>query len=320
MKIPLSLSVYEHAARFINKTPWEVSRNVNLIWKAHRKAYELYRHSPVVIGIDIYNVEAEAYGCKVQQPKGIGIPAITQPLFSSLNETLKIRPLDPSKAGRIPLIIEAGKRLKNEFPEADVRVPISGPFSIAQNLLGLNQLMFDVAMCPDRVCEFLHRLVEGQIIFSQAVMDAGLDIAFFESAAAPPLLSPRQFHDIELPPLKRIIQKVGEIAGHPIPCIIGGDTEPIIPEMLETGTDFLICPAETNQKAFLNKMRDHPEVKVRVNLIPRIYTQGTKEEILAEIDKVINLSAGRPNILLGTGAIPYETPPKNILLIKDYVS
>jgi hypothetical protein len=35
---------------------------------------------------------------------------------------------------------------------------------------------------------------------------------------------------------------------------------------------------------------------------------------------VIALAAGRPNILLGTGAVPYETPPGNILLIKEYVS
>lgn len=160
--------------------------------------------------------------------------------------------------------------------------------------------MVDVALLPDKVREFLERLVEGQLIFSQVVIDAGLDIAFFESAAAPPLLSPKQFREIELPPLKRMIQKVGEIAGHAVPCIIGGDTEPIILEMLETGTDFLICPAETNRIAFVSKMKAHPEVKIRVNLNPRLYTYGTKKEILADVDKVIKLAAGKPNILLGT--------------------
>lgn len=320
MKIPLSLSVYEHAARFINKTPSEVSLDGHLIWQAHREAYKFYNHFPVVVGIDIYNLEAEAYGCEIQVPDGIGIPAITQPLFSSLDEALAIKPFDPRTAGRIPHIIEAGRRLKEEFPDADVRVPVSGPFSIAQNVLGLNQVMFDVAASPDKVREFLHKLVVGQIIFSQAVIDAGLDVAFFESAAAPPLLSPRHFRDIELPALKSAIQQVEQVAGHPVPCVIGGDTEPIIPEMLETGTDFLICPSETNRVAFLNRMKAHPEIRVRVNLDTRLYTYGTKEEIIAEVDKVIELAAGKPNILLGTGAIPYETPPEILLFIKDYVS
>ncbi len=321
LKIQLSLSVYEHAARFVNRSPWEVSRDASLIWRAHREAYRLYRHFPVVIGIDIYNLEAEAYGCEVRNPGGNGIPAIEEPLFSSIDEALsRIKPFNPRTDGRIPVVIQAGERIKDEFPEADVRIPVSGPFSVAQNLLGLDQLLVEVIAHPDKVREFLHRLVDNQIIFCQAVVDAGLDVAFFESAAAPPLLSPNHFRQIELPPLKRAIHEVSRIVSHPVPCIIGGDTEPIIPEMLETGTDFLICPSETNRKAFLAKMREYPDVKVRVNLDPRIYTYGTKEEILAEVDEVIELAADRPNILLGTGAIPYETPPENILLIRDYVN
>ena len=36
-----------------------------------------------------------------------------------------------------------------------------------------------------------------------------------------------------------------------LPCIIGGDTAPIVEDLLTTGTDFLICPAETDREAFL---------------------------------------------------------------------
>jgi len=107
-------------------------------------------------------------------------------------------------------------------------------------------------------------------------------------------------------------------AGQALPCIIGGDTEPIIEAMMETETGFLICPAETDRVKFLQKMRAYPEVKVRVNLDPRLYTFGTQAEILADADKVIALAQRQPNVLLGTGAIPYETPPENLLLLKEY--
>jgi uroporphyrinogen decarboxylase len=319
MKIPLSLSVYEHAARLIGRTPWEVSRDEQLMWQAHREAYRLYHHFPITIGIDIYNLEAEAYGCTVQRPEGAGIPAITCPLFSSLEEALQVRAFDPKSAGRIPLVIAAGRKVKEEFPEADVRIPVSGPFSIAQSLLGLGQLLAEVAQRPALVRELLGKLVEGQVRFSQVVAEAGLDVAFFESAAAPPLLSPMHFRQVELPPLKEAIRRVSDIVGHRVPCIIGGDTVHIIPEMLETGTDFLICPAETDRVAFLQRMEDHPEVKVRVNLHPQVYTEGSRQEIAAEVDRIIELAGGRPNILLGTGAIPYETPPENILFLKQYL-
>lgn len=320
MKIELSLSVYSHAAQFIGKRPWEVSRSLELMVAAHRAAYEVYRHAPVVVGIDIYNLEAEAYGCAVREPEGNGIPAIVEHPFSSAAETVGIRPFDPNRDGRLPAVIEAARRLREAIPEADVRVPLSGPFSIAQNLLGLTALLTETALAPEGVRALLHRLVEGQIAFSRAVKDAGLGVAFFESAAAPPLLSPAQFREVELPPLKEVMGGVADVMGRPVPCIIGGDTCPIIPEMLATGTRFLICPAETDRVRFLERMRAHSEVTVRVNLPTHVYTRGPRERIRAEIDAVCELAAGRANVLLGTGAIPYGTPVENVLFIREYVS
>ncbi|MGM0493196.1 MAG: uroporphyrinogen decarboxylase family protein [Armatimonadota bacterium] len=317
MKIALSLSVYEHAAALIDVTPWGASRDEELCFEAHREAWLLYEHFPVVVGIDIYNLEAEAYGCEVRRPAGTGIPAVTEPIVSSCAEAGALPLLDPS-TGRIPMMIEVGQRLAGEFPEADVRIPVSGPFSVAQSIVGLSGVIMDVALAPEAVRAMLEHLVDGQVRFARAVIEAGLGVAFFESAAAPPLLSPRAFREVEAAPLQRAMHEVGEIADASIPCIIGGDTAPIVPELLATGTGFLICPAETDRNAFLEATADAPEVKVRVNLDPAVYTRGSEAEIIAAIDEVIALAGKRPNLLLGTGAIPYETPPENLLLMKEY--
>jgi len=322
VKIAFSPSVYEHAAFLIGMTPWDVSRDAELIWRAHSTAYEIYRHSPVVVGIDIYNLEAEAYGGTVEQPGGNGIPAITGGIFDSIGEARSLKPFDPETDGRIGMIIEAGKRLVADFPEADVRIPVSGPFSIAVSLLGLGSLLESVAFSPEATAGFLKQLVEGQIRFCRAVVDAGLDVAFFESAAAPPLLSPKHFREVELPALTEAMEQVAEVVSHPVPCIIGGDTEPILDEILSTGTGYIICPAqtETDQTAFMEKFGDRADVKVRINLTPNIVAKGSRKAILEEVDRILELSGGRPNILLGTGAVPYETPKENILLIEEYVN
>jgi uroporphyrinogen decarboxylase len=320
MKIAFSPSVYEHAAFLLKMTPWEVSRNAELLYRAHRTAHQIYQHSPIVVGIDIYNIEAEAYGGVVTQPNGNGIPAITQRLFAAIEETHNLKPFNPKVDGRIPLIIEAGKKLVEEFPDVKVSVPVSGPFSIAVSLRGLNGLLEDVALFPEQVSAFLKRLVEGQVLLSQAAVNAGLNVAFFESAAAPPLLSPKQFREIELPALKEAMTRVGEVAGCAVPCIIGGDTEPILNEILNTGTSYVICPAETDQAAFMAKIPRQSNVQVRINLNPRTVAYGSRADILAEVDRILELADDRPNVLLGTGAVPYETPPENILLIRDYVS
>jgi uroporphyrinogen decarboxylase len=321
MKIAFTPAVYEHAARFVGRTPGEVSRDPELLFQAHRGAYLEYRHRPIAVGIDIYNLEAEAYGAKVDLPGDGATPAIHEPLLRSLDDGLALKPFDPSHDGRIGMVIRVEQRLKQEFPEADVRIPVAGPFSIAFNLRGINNLCEDVGERSAETGSFLWRLAENQESFCQAVATAGLEVAFFESAAAPPMLSPRQFRQVELPALKRILQVAAVSVGHAVPCVMGGNTFPILNDLLSTGTSYLVSNVETNQKAFVESVaRTHPNVNVRVNMDPGIVACPDPQRICREIDRILAFAGSRPNCLLGTGALPFETPPENIRLIKEYLA
>jgi uroporphyrinogen decarboxylase len=321
MKIAFTPAVYEHAARFVGRPPWEVSRDPALLYAAHRGAYLEYRHRPIAVGIDIYNLEAEAYGATIERPDGDGIPAVHVPLLASLKEGIALPPFDPQLDGRIGMVIAVGQRLKREFPQADVRIPVAGPFSIAFNLRGINQLCLDAALQPEDTAKLLWRLADNQTVFCRAVAAAGLDVAFFESAASPPMLSPRQFRELELPALRRILAIAAECVGRPVPCIMGGNTYPILEDLLSTGTSYLVCNVETNQRAFVEAVyRTHAHVKVRVNMDPGIVACHEPSRIYREIDRILALAGGRTNCLLGTGALPLETPPQNIRLIKEYIA
>jgi len=312
-------SVYEHAARVIGKSPWEVSRDVELLSKAHIEAYRLYRHRPVVVGIDIYNLEAEAYGAVVSKAAGNAIPAISEYPCSSVKELLSLKPFDPKTAGRIPMVIEAAKRVSQNCRDADVRIPLSGPFSLAANLVGFENLLCEIHTGPDLVAEALKHLVAGQIEFCKEVVRNGLDIAFFESAATPPMLSPLQFRQIELGALREIMRKTADVVGHPVPCIMGGDTLPILDDILQTGTGYVCCPAKTNQRKFMEKMRAHPEVIVRINMDARAITSKNFLDVEKEVDRVIALTHNRPNICIGTGCLPFEAEPEVVLKTKEYI-
>jgi uroporphyrinogen decarboxylase len=253
--------------------------------------------------------------------EGDAIPAIYQPLLTSLKDGLALQPFDPQRDGRIAMVIAVGRRLKQEFPEADVRIPVAGPFSVAFNLRGINALCQDVVERPADTTRLLLQLAENQAALCRAVAAAGLDVAFFESAAAPPMLSPRQFREVELPALRRIMELAAASVGHPVPCIMGGNTYPILAELLSTGTSYLVSNVETNQPAFVESVaRTHPHVKVRVNMNPGIVACADPDRIYREIDRVLAFAGDRPNCLLGTGALPLETPPENIRLIKSYLA
>jgi uroporphyrinogen-III decarboxylase len=289
------------------------------MFQAHAAAYRLYRHSPIMPGIDIYNLEAEAYGARINRPDGCGIPAVAKPVFDYTEKLLVLRPLDPARNGRVPMQLAVARRLKDTFPEAVIRVPVAGPFSIASNLVGFERLIPDCALEPETAAKALMHLVEGRVAFARGIREAGVDVAFFESAACPPMLSPAKFREVELPALKEIMRRIGAVVGHPIPCIIGGNTTPIVEAMLKTGTGYLACPFETDQAAFMRKVWERTEVCIRLNCDLRIIARGTREQIRAEADRAMTLLRGRPNVTLGTGAVPYETPPENVLYIMDYV-
>ena len=85
---------------------------------------------------------------------------------------------------------------------------------------------------------------------------------------------------------------------------------------LKTGTGYLINPFETDHAAFMRKIWDRTEVRVRVNASPRIMAQGTREQLRAEVARIAAISAGRENVCFGTSALPYETPPENVLYVQ----
>ena len=321
MKIPFTPVIYEHAARFVGRSPWEVSRDAELMFAAHRAAYLEYRQQVIAVAIDIYNLEAEAYGAKVEAGGGDAIPAIREPLLSSIEEGTCLPPFDPRRDGRIAMVLSVAQRLKREFPEADVRVPVSGPFSIAFNLRGINDLCLDAALHPQELAKTLMRLAENQAVLCRAVAEAGLDVAFFESAAAPPILSPRQFHELEMPALQRVLEIAADAVGHAVPCIMGGNTYPVLDDILATGTSYLCCNVETDQAAFVERVfRTHPHVKIRVNLDPAVVACNDPARTYRAIDHVLGIVGPRTNCVMGTGALPLETPPENIRLIREYLS
>ncbi len=311
--------VYEHAAALINRSPWDVSRDPNLLYEAHKAAYETYNHSPIVVGIDIYNLEAEAYGAAVDRPEGNGIPVISRPICASVSEIRKLKPFDPAVDGRISMVLNVAKRLSDEFPNADVRIPVSGPFSIAGNLTGFESLVMESMTSPADVTDALEHLVDGQLQFIKEISNQGLGVSFFESGASPPLVSPDIFTSVILPPVKRLLTDGSKVTGSAIPFIVGGDTIHILDAILSTGTKYIICPAETDQQAFMDKMRCHPDVTVRVNMTPSIVSHGTPDEIRAEVDRIAGLIDGFNNACIGTGPLPYETPVSNVFLIRDYL-
>jgi uroporphyrinogen-III decarboxylase len=278
----------------------------------------MYRHNPVVIGIDIYNLEAEAYGAVVDRPDGAALPVISRRLVRTAADIPRLEPFDPLSDGRIPQILDAAKQLQACHSGADIRIPVSGPFSIASNLVGFETLLCETIEEPEMVRNAMEWLIDGQIAFCQAVASQGLRVALFESAATPPLLPPRSFKKILYPSLEKLAHRVFEITGENIACIIGGDTCPILETLMQAGPGYIICPVETEQSQFMRKMRQFPDAMVRINMQPAVFTVDAKTAI-EEAERVLGIAGQRKNVCIGSSALPFDANPEVVLRVKEYI-
>ena len=309
--MPLCCAIYEHAAACLGETPWRVSRAAELLFRAHAAAYRRYRHTPVVVGIDVYHVEAEADGAVVVDGGGMSVPALPRPPLVEVAQMLALPPRDP-RAGRLPLVLEAGQRLRAAFPEADVRIPVTGPFTLAAMLAGLEPLLEALALEPDTVAAALSALAARQRGWVEAITAAGLGVIVFESAASPPMLSPAQARGITLPALAALLRDVRALSGAGGMLIQGGDIAPIAADFAGLPVAHLLCPAETDQAAFLAGMAARPAVTVRVNMAAGVIAAPSWPPIQRELDRLRALAARHPAATPGTGVVPYATPEENI--------
>lgn len=317
--IDFTPSVYAHAAALIGETPWRVSRDPELLFRAHAEAFRRYEHAPVTVGIDIYNLEAEAYGAIVGEPPGNSIPVISTHPCSGSDDIRALKPFNPEMDGRVPLVIETGKRLVGVFPDADIRIPVSGPVSLAGNLVGFDRLLCDIMDNPQSVSKALDHLARGQVAFIKSILSQGVGIALFESGATPPLLSPTTFKQIEQPVLTSLVTEASHLAGRPVPCIIGGNTLPVLDSILNTGCGYAICPYETDQVSFMQHMKAYPDVMVRINTDPYVFAAGDLPAVHSELDRVLRLAGNRRNVCIGTGALPFETDPNLVHMAKEFI-
>ncbi len=304
--------VYEHAAKFIDRRPWEVSRSADLLVEAHAAAYAVYRHAPVVAGIDVYNVEAEAYGAEVKDAGGNGVPHVSGQLCSSAAELQTLVWPDAEHSGRFPMVVEAAGRLKEKCPGAEVRIPLSGPFSIACALVGFQEIFIELLTRPETVAEGLRHLAAGQVAVCRALAAKGFRVMVFESSASPPLVSPELFRAVLFPALRDMIGGIRSLMNDAPPLILGGDTASVAEELLETGTGYVICPAETDREAFMEVMKRHPSVTVRMNTPARLFASTDREALRAELKHCAEIAGGRPETVLGSGVLPFDADPSMV--------
>jgi uroporphyrinogen decarboxylase len=318
---PLFLpAIYEHKAWFVGSTPSAISRDADLLTRAVLAEFETIGPDALAVGVDVYNVEAEAVGCTVTYYEGndTSIPGIKpgHHIVQVGDDLSQAKLPNPRTDGRMPINLEAVRRVRREVGDNYwLRGAVSGPFSLATNLVGAEDLFM---ACMDQP-EWVHQLLgyAGRIVrsFAQGYIDAGAELIVFDSQASPELLSPEMFEEFVFPGMQDLAAWAAAQGVRDVPLVIGGNTTKIAGLLARTGCNNLLCDftADFDQWAAICR---GARKALRRNLSPRFLQTGTPEEIHAAAVREIARGRDLPGFMMGTAVIPFGTPTENVLAVR----
>jgi uroporphyrinogen decarboxylase len=318
-KIPFIPAIYEHKAALINKTPSEVSRNAELLFEAVLAEYETYKPDLLTVGIDVYNIEPEALGSIIHYSSGIEAPTMETPILNT-KDISDLRIPDPEKDGRMPLILEAARKIVSKLGnDVLIAVGISAPFSLAAGLIGQENLLIRSIEEPEYIEKVLRFCVEVQKKYISAILKTGAEIVLFDSSAAPPMISPNMYEEFILPAAKEMFDFLKNNNAHLLSYIIGGNTYPILNYILSTGANNILCDFNADTGKFLEAVKG-TNITLRKNISPTAILYDSTDELKKQVNEIMDKGKEYKGFILGTAILPYDTPPEKIKLIKSLLN
>jgi [methyl-Co(III) methanol-specific corrinoid protein]:coenzyme M methyltransferase len=290
--------------------------NARMMSDAAASTYRLFGLECGVVPFDLC-VEAEALGCEINvyaHLDDILYPTIKKKLIHNEDEMEISIPSDLAARGRVPLMKEAIALLKDDIGnEVEVGSYVLGPFTLAGQIMELNDLLKLSFKKPDKVSKLLDILADAIIIVAKEYEDAGADyITVREMGATSDVLSPRIFKSLILPYLKKIFTelKVNNVLH------ICGKTNDISVSMLESGAKAI----SVDQKNDVNETRKKigNDALLFGNYDPyNILVTGTPENVRVTVKKCMD--DGVSAVWPGCDIWP-TVPPENIHAMMDEVN
>jgi MtaA/CmuA family methyltransferase len=267
----------------------------------------------VVFDLIGVHAESEAMGSVVKYGDGY-LPMIKEPVIKNYEEDLpKLRTLNPYKDGRLPLILEGIRRLKEL---CDGEIPVEGyvqcPFRHAAMMRGADNLMRDIFKDKENARKLLEIATESLIIWGVAVAQAGADIVLLsDPTSSGDAVSPKQYEEWGLPYTQRVASAIKK-TGVKLLLHMCGDTSDRLEILASTGVEGLSLDAKVDF-GFARETLG-PDYLLIGNVEPTDpLTIGTPETVYEHSKKVIDQAGRNGHFFLSGGClISDEAPLENM--------
>jgi len=320
-RIPFVPAIYEHKGALIGKSPSQICRNADFLYAGLRAELETYDPDLLVVGIDVYNVEAEALGCAVRYfDESNDCPGIVTPILDGPAALSRLGLADPESAGRMPLYLEVAGRLQAEIGHSIIiRGAVTGPYSMAAELIGSEAFVLLTVDDPVFARRLLDFCAGMTVEFGRAFLRRGVEPIIFDSRATPAMASPRIFRSLVEPVYRELIfPELKAAGGRFLPLIIGGNTTPIIGDLIATGATQLLADFPSNLPKCCSEA-ERAGLAIRANVDALLVNRGPASAVRRRAVEMLQAFHAHRGFMLGCGVVAYDGNPEHVHAIRQAI-
>lgn len=276
--------------------------------RAHLASHEMFSFDTLGVGGHIFQ-EAMALGTKVEFLEDGTSKVVNRPLEDKKNlASLEIP--NPKQSPSLSWYLEVLERVVGAISDVPVAGAISGPWTLATTLRGIEQLIMDTMEDPPFVHQLLKFSNEWVKGWGMAVREVGVGVGMGEAVASCHVISPKIYRDFVKPVHTDLFnffkEKKLNISLH-----ICGSIDPILEDVLGTGVRMLSIDSPTSLRRAVELSKK--KVVIMGNVPTRLFSEGSREEMEASVKDCIDTAGKGGFFLLSSGCdIPYNSKKENI--------
>jgi len=314
-RVPVTLLVGPCCARFAGVRLRKFLTDPAASAGAQVAFYERFLPDNVIVVNDVY-LESEALGCELEFPEDELSHVRVRPL-GERGDLVRIRVPDPASSGRLPYYLEVCRRVAQALPGVAMVGTQAGPWNLAVNLRGFQELILDTAREPSFVHDLMRLATETVKIFSDALLAAGISPAMHEASASCSLISPRIYRQF-IQPYHRELREHFRAKRMFLSVHICGWIDPLVEDVLDTGLTPLSIDSPTSLEHVVSLLGDR-RTALMGNVRTSLFAEGTREEMEADVRRCIQAAAARGRFILASGCeIPLNASQDRVAHYFDY--
>jgi len=314
-RVPVSLPNFLVTARLMDTQDFAAFfQDGEAMAEGQVKAWKRFGHDVLIIE---NGTAALAAACGVQVVyQSDSAPVAKLPAIQSLDEVDRLEIPDPHTQPLLKQMLLATRRVVEQVGNQAFIMGRAdqGPFSLACEIRGMDQLMMDIALGeqPERIHQLLDYCRRVVYRYALAQIEQGAHCTSIgDSPSGPDLLSPRHYRTYAYPHVKKLAADL-RAQGMRLSYHLCGTATPIIGDMVNTNC--LLIEIDQQEEMAVCKQAAKGKATLIGTIDPSgVMAKGTPDLVVEKCRQAIDLLAPGGGFFLGPGcALPATTPDENI--------